>query len=478
MTRNRIPAQRPTHGSTVPAGAAATAEQVPEPGWAEVLRVGIARAVLATLAGLLVWSVLPAAIGWTPRVILSGSMEPRVHVGDVVVTREVPQQTLAKGQVVTVVDPDHAGRTRTHRLVSRDADGLLVLQGDANRQPDSTRVPTDKVLGVGVLRIPLVGRPAAWLRDGAWLPLGATLALLGLCAVGALPRRRPQPPQDSPRGAGHSGRPMRTVAAATTAAVLASVVVAGSAEGAYKVTTANPVSTLQASTNFLAYATEVLAGSPYLYWRLDETSGNTIDDSGTGSRDGTMAGTVSRSQTGALTSETPNRAISLTTGSISTTGTAVAGPTTFSVEAWIRTSSTTGGRILGFGDKSGTTNSTMVDRQLYLAPTGKVYFGIGSAKKTLASTAALRDNVWHHVVGTFTTGPNGMKLYVDGQLQGSTNATAQSFSGYWKAGQERLTGWTGNPTDDYFDGTLDELAVYSAVLTQAQITSHYTNAAN
>jgi len=69
-----------------------------------------------------------------------------------------------------------------------------------------------------------------------------------------------------------------------------------------------------------------------------------------------------------------------------------------------------------------------------------------------------------------------MKLYVDGVLQGQKTATAQSFGGYWRAGGEHLTGWVGNPNDDYFEGSLDEIAVYTDVLTPAEITSHYTNA--
>ena len=51
----------------------------------------------------------------------------------------------------------------------------------------------------------------------------------------------------------------------------------------------------------------------------------------------------------------------------------VAGPTTFSVEAWVKSGSNTGGRILGFGNGSGMNPSSTTDRQLYLAPNGKVF---------------------------------------------------------------------------------------------------------
>ena len=140
----QIPAQRPALNQV--AATAATGSVAVELGWGRVLRVSVARASLTLIASLVMWALLPVLVGCTPRVILSGSMEPRVHVGDIIVT-----------------DPDHPGKTRTHRLLRRDADGRLVLKGDANRQADSSPVSVDEVQGLGVIRVPFVGRPAYWL---------------------------------------------------------------------------------------------------------------------------------------------------------------------------------------------------------------------------------------------------------------------------------------------------------------------------
>jgi signal peptidase I len=478
-----IPAQR-----TAPVQVAATAASAPvavEQGWGRVLRVSVARASLALVISLVIWSVLPLMAGWTPRVILSGSMEPRIHVGDIIVTRTVPAASLTKGQVITVKDPDHPDRTRTHRLVRRAADGTLVTKGDANPQADSSHISTADVLGLGVVRVPFVGRPAYWMAEHNWLALGATALFLGWCLVTVLPGSRrsedtPTDDQDGPStgsGPTRSSRPRR-IAATVAVAAIAVGAAAGPADAAFARNAVSPTSTFSASTNFSAYNTEVLGDSPYLYWRLDDTTGTNINDSGTANRDGTLlAQTYAFNQTGALTSETPNKAMSFTIASITANASNVA-PSTFSVEAWVKTTSTTGGRILGFGNTNGQNPATTMDRQLYMAPTGKVYFGVGAAKTTVASNGTINNGAWHHVVGTYAPGTNGMKLYVDGVFQNQTTATAASYTGYWRAGAEHLTGWTGNPTDDYFDGSLDELAVYSDVLTPAEITSHFTNAAN
>ena len=477
-----IPAQRPA-----PVQFAANAAPAPdsvELGWGRVLRISVARASLALIGALVLWSVLPLMAGWTPRVILSGSMEPTIHVGDVVVTRTIPAAKLAEGQVVTVTDPDHAGKTRTHRLESREANGELVLKGDANREADSSHVSVDNVLGIGVIRVPYVGRPAYWMAERNWLALGATALFLGWCVVTVVPSRKSEDvhedDQDQPTsgsGSLRSSRPRR-VAAAVAVAAIAVGASSVPADAAFKRPMANPVSTFTAAKNFWAYSAEIIGDAPYLYWRLDETTGTAINDAGTGNHDGTLlAQTSAFNQTGALTSESPNRAMSLTVAGINANSSNF-GPASFSVEAWVKSTSTTGGRFLGFGNQTGATTSTVVDRQLYMAPNGKVYFGVGSAKTTVVSGSALNNGAWHHVVGTYIAGTNGMKLYVDGALQGQATATVQNFTGYWRAGGEHLTGWTGNPTDDYFEGNLDEIAVYTDVLTPAEVYSHFTNATN
>ena len=482
-TTLHVPAQRPAPAApAVEPGAQGPVQVHPGPadveqGWGQVLRVGAARAVLSMLVSLLIWSLLPAVIGWTPRVILSGSMEPRIHVGDVIVTREVPTATLVKGQVLTVKDPDHPGITRTHRMVRRDADGRIVTRGDANRRADSSHVSDDAVLGMGVIRVPYVGRPMYWVAEHNWLALGGTVALLGICLFVGFPGKPkreddPDSDSDSDTGFGRSGRGRR-VAAAVTIGVVAAGALAGPAEAAFRKSVGSNTSFAAAST-FYPYRTAVLADSPSFYWRLAETSGTAITDAGTGNRPGTLlAQTYSQAQAGALPSEPRDTSLSVNIASV-TANASVTGPAVFSVEAWIKTTSTSGGRILGFGDATGATASTTVDRQLYLAPTGKVMFGVGTAKTTLASTAAVNNGAWHHVVGTSTNGNNGMKLYVDGTLQGSAKADPVSMTGYWRAGAETMTGWTGNPTDNYFEGNLDELAVYPTVLSQARITAHRT----
>ncbi len=245
-----VPAQR-----TAPDQAAAAAAPAPEAealGWGRVLRLTVARASLAMVVSLVIWSLLPLLAGWTPHVIMSGSMEPRIHVGDIVVTRTVPGASVTKGQVITVKDPDHPAKTRTHRVLRRAADGTIVTKGDANPQADSSHISNENVLGVGVVRVPWVGRPAYWMAEQNWLALGATSLFLGWCLVTVLPGSRKPEDTDGDDETGPSGetrRYTRSRRAAATVAVAAMVVGAatGPAEAAFKRVAANPTSTWTAA---------------------------------------------------------------------------------------------------------------------------------------------------------------------------------------------------------------------------------------
>ena len=101
-----------------------------------------------------------------------------------------------------------------------------------------------------------------------------------------------------------------------------------------------------------------------------------------------------------------------------TTSDPVARRPAVSVEAWVKTTSTRGGRIVGYGDSAtGTATSGNTDRVLYLDSSGRVNFAINDGSyRTIYSRSGINDGQWHHVVGT--VGGAGMQLFVDGKRVG------------------------------------------------------------
>ena len=135
--------------------------------------------VLVAVAGLVLLALAPRLAGFQGHAVVSGSMEPRISPGDVVLTRPVLPQDLQPGQVLLFPDPAGADRLVLHRLVSFDERGDLVTRGDANQSNDSTHVPASSVIGQARLRVPYVGLPAYWRLTGHWGSLaGLTVVLV------------------------------------------------------------------------------------------------------------------------------------------------------------------------------------------------------------------------------------------------------------------------------------------------------------
>jgi PKD repeat protein len=216
-----------------------------------------------------------------------------------------------------------------------------------------------------------------------------------------------------------------------------------------------------------AYAQAVQADGAKSYWRLGEPSGPGFD--AIGSDDLTVGTGVTRNTAGALSGDSNGAAgFDGTDNGLAAGRTATPGPNTFSIEAWFNTTSTSGGKIVGFGN-SNTGTSSNYDRHIYMDEQGIVYFGIWTGDATTVQTGpGLNDGHWHHVVASLGTA--GLAMYVDGALVGrNTSASvAQPYSGYWRIGGD--SSWAGAP---FFAGSIDDVAIYPTALTDAQVARHH-----
>lgn len=130
-------------------------------------------ALFALLALLLLGSLLPVSNGYQLRVVESGSMEPTIPTGAVVVVRAA--ETYAVGDVVTFQRRGDAAAT-THRIIALE-DGDFIMQGDANNVADMTPVRPAEVVGRVMVTVPYVGYVLAFAKQ----PIGF-LILVGLPA--------------------------------------------------------------------------------------------------------------------------------------------------------------------------------------------------------------------------------------------------------------------------------------------------------
>lgn len=125
--------------------------------------------------------VAPALVGGRSLTVMSGSMEPALGVGDVVINSRVSPADVRIGDIVTFTDPEGTGKLITHRVRRvRISDGTahVVTKGDRTNAVERWDVPASGSFGRVEFRVPLLGFLVFWLHG--------PLARLGLIVIPAL----------------------------------------------------------------------------------------------------------------------------------------------------------------------------------------------------------------------------------------------------------------------------------------------------
>jgi signal peptidase len=115
---------------------------------------------------------LPKIAGFAQIIVISGSMQPSLMVGDLLIIHE--QEKYEKRDIVTY-RANH--RLITHRIIEMK-DGLATMQGDANNVADDP-VSTECIEGKVICRIPFAGDFILSLKT----PRGMLLLILALVAI-------------------------------------------------------------------------------------------------------------------------------------------------------------------------------------------------------------------------------------------------------------------------------------------------------
>ena len=205
----------------------------------------------------------------------------------------------------------------------------------------------------------------------------------------------------------------------------------------------------------MGYRELVIADGAVAYWRLGETSG-TVARSEVGSFDGTISGGVTLNQPGALSDGNKAMAFNGTTGKV--TGAAISFPVGCTFEAWINF-------------------NTLAQKAVFSNRPGNsgIYFGVTSAGRaflfmnpptscTISGSRNLANGAWHQIALTFdgTTA----RMYSDGIPDGTVATTGAATALAWSIGHDVQN-------IEYFNGSIDEVAIYPTTLTPAQIAAHY-----
>ena len=98
--------------------------------------------------------------------IASGSMEPKIKVGDVVIVdRYFKKNSLEKGKIIAFKKDNIIMVHRIVKKVKLDNSFVYYTKGDANNNIDSGYVVSKDIIGTTMFKIKYIGFPTLWLRD-------------------------------------------------------------------------------------------------------------------------------------------------------------------------------------------------------------------------------------------------------------------------------------------------------------------------
>lgn len=116
-------------------------------------------ALMLALAAVVI--VVPAATGSVPLTVLTGSMEPTLPPGTLIVVRPVDPADIRIGDAITYQIESGKPEVVTHRVISltssSDGGRSFITQGDNNDAPDARPVIAEQVQGRVWYSVPWLG---------------------------------------------------------------------------------------------------------------------------------------------------------------------------------------------------------------------------------------------------------------------------------------------------------------------------------
>ncbi|MDC1205381.1 signal peptidase I [Candidatus Pacebacteria bacterium] len=126
-------------------------------------------AVIILMTTLLLSSLFPFENNYQVKVVLSGSMEPAIHTGSIVLIK--PQPAYQVDDVITFGADTRNSIPVTHRITDTtetNGNTAYITKGDANESFDSGTVLPNEVIGSVFVSVPYVG----YLLDFMKQPVG------------------------------------------------------------------------------------------------------------------------------------------------------------------------------------------------------------------------------------------------------------------------------------------------------------------
>lgn len=121
---------------------------------------------------------VPDFMGYKPFIVLSGSMEPEIMTGDMVLVKNTDAENFQEGDVIAFKSGEAVVTHRIIEVKTENGEVSYVTQGDANDSPDQTSVKPADVEGIYKNRIPGAGNVAMFMQTTTGMILFVVCPLL------------------------------------------------------------------------------------------------------------------------------------------------------------------------------------------------------------------------------------------------------------------------------------------------------------
>lgn len=148
-------------------------------------KIGTIFSVLGTVLLVLVIllcipATVPKLMGYKVYTVITGSMEPAIPTGSLVLIHEKAPETIETGEVIAFYSNIDTGSIITHRVVTnKTVSGEFITKGDANAAEDMLPVAYDNVIGVVKLSVPYLGQIMSMLATN----MGKVMAVCTIVAA-------------------------------------------------------------------------------------------------------------------------------------------------------------------------------------------------------------------------------------------------------------------------------------------------------
>jgi lysophospholipase L1-like esterase len=245
-----------------------------------------------------------------------------------------------------------------------------------------------------------------------------------------------------------------------------------------KVTATDPTNSFSSQQNFTIHVLPppVLTSNLISYWRLNE---NVTEHSQAVFKDISGINNGSSDNSPLSVSGLVGNALSFTSSNFSNNETITVpddstlyfGSTSFSIETWVKTNQSAGAFLGKY------VASDEMEYWLGLDGSGQAEFFARCTKpdkNTNAVSASvtfsafpINDNNWHHIVGIVNRSTNNIYIYVDGNVNSKSVTYNSNFFSYDPLTIGSVKGGS------FFNGTLDEIAIYNKALSGSEVLDHY-----